>query len=60
METVLTFVGEDVDSSEGLEGDLNLFLGLAVFHQDNTTEDAKTILGHIFVKLQLLTGGSDS
>ncbi len=60
MEAVLALVSEDVDGAEGFQCDSDLLLGLAVVHEDNTTEDAKTILGCILVQLQLLTGGGNS
>ena len=58
-EGVLALVGEDVDGSEGLEGNLSLLLSLAVVHEDHAAENAEAILGRRPVKLQLLTGGGD-
>ena len=55
-EGVLTLVGEDVDGSEGLKGNLRLLFGLAIFHKDHTAENAESIPGRRPVKLQLLTG----
>ena len=60
VETVLALVGKLVDGSEGRKVDLDFLLSLAILHEDNTTEDAKTILGGVFVELEHLTGGGDS
>ena len=54
-EGVLALVGEDVDRSERLKGNLSLLLGLSVFQKDHTAENAETILGGRSVKLELLT-----
>lgn len=59
METVLALVGENVDCSEGRQVDRDFLLRLAVVQQDNTAEDAKTVLGCLLVQLQLLTRRGD-
>lgn len=60
VETVLALVSELVNGSEGGDIDLDFLLSLAVLHEDDTTEEAKTILGGVFVQLEHLTGGGDS
>ena len=54
METVLALVGENVDRSEGLKSNLDFFLSLAIFHEDDTAENDEAIFGNRFVKLQSL------
>ncbi len=59
VEAVLALVGEDVDGSEGGQVNLDLLLSLAILHKDDTTEDAKTVLGDSLVELQSLARRSD-
>ena len=55
VEAVLALIGEDVDGSEGLEGNLCLLLGFAVIQKDHTAENTEAVPGRCPVKLQFLT-----
>ena len=59
LKTILTSVAEDVDGSEWFEGNLDLLLGVAVLHQDDTTEDYEAIGRNMLVQLKLLSSRSD-
>jgi hypothetical protein len=60
VEGVLALVLENVNGLEGLDINHNFFLGLSVFHHDDSAENAKTVLRSIFVQLQLFSARGDS
>ena len=59
FKTVLASVAEYIDGSERFEGNLDLLLGVAVLHQNDSAEDDETVGRDVLVKLQLLSSRSD-
>ena len=52
VERVLTFVGKEVDSAERRRVVHDLLFGLAILHQDDTTENVEPIFWRVLVQLQ--------
>ena len=55
LEAVLALVGEHINGAEWFQGDLDLSLSVTILHQNDTTEDDKTIGWDMLVQLQLLS-----
>jgi len=56
METWFTLVDENIKWLEGFKVISNFFFLLSIFLENDTTEDDKTIVWGLLVKLQLLFG----
>jgi hypothetical protein len=59
VERILALVCEDVNGLERLDVNHNLLFRLSIFHHDDSTENAETILRGTLVQLELLFARSN-